>query len=216
MFDSLIIVRAIFCIAVGHLFWILLRVNLRSFQHYLFWYMLGSGSLLLLSLGTLWVGDTRDLLPTENVAVILEWLRITGVTFFLTGLALMIRSSKPKIAQAPVILSLLPLALLAAHPFVMHTLVLKDVLINIYVSGGLVISLLIYSLKVYQNHIYTHILAGMSLAGIMFIISKTNVVNLDYAEVLVYSGYSVASYIVGKGIRKTEIHEMLTQSNTQS
>jgi len=213
MLDPILISRVIFIVAIFYLTYGLVKIAIRSFSLHVFFYLMASTAMLsYMSIAT-WAGDSSQLLPTETIALVLEWIRISGIAFLLTGLAVMVRLAKPKITQAPLILSLLPLLLLGAHPFVIHTLVLKDVLVNMYLTGAIVIGLLMYGLKTYSNGVYATILFGILLAAGMFSLSNTYYIHMTYTIVIYYLILSFAAFIIKNGLERAELHELQLKSN---
>ena len=134
--------------------------------------------------------DFDQLLHTDLIVLIYEWLRILSVSMLLSGLGLMVRDAKPKINRAPIALSLIPLLLLVIHPFVMHTIVLKEVLIQIYIGGALFIALLLFTLKSYNKKRILPALYGTLLLTTAFIygqVSENIIGNSESVQLLLIS-----------------------------
>lgn len=148
---------------------------------------------------TITLGLSRDFIPIEYNFVyshILEWSRIISVVILLCGLGVKVRYAKPKITRAPIILSFLPVLLLFVHPFVQNTLILKDVLINFYHGGGLLIALMMYTIKAQKNNGFYKVLIGVIVVLIGYTLNffDWNVVSLSNLIVsgglyLAFSGY---------------------------
>lgn len=85
---------------------------------------------------------------------IYEWIRISAVSLLLCAFGLMVRNSKPKISRAPGVLVFLPLLLIAAHPFVIDTLVVKDVLMQMYHGAAIIIGFLMFWIESKKNQGY--------------------------------------------------------------
>lgn len=100
-----------------------------------------------------------------------DWFRISGVTAGLCGIGVMVRHSKPKITRAPIVLSFLPVLLLIAHPFVMHTIILKEMLFNLYHGGGLLIALMMFGLKISKNRDFSFVFTGIVLLVSAFLMN---------------------------------------------
>lgn len=77
-----------------------------------------------------------------------EWTKVTGISFALVVIAILIREMKPTYVRYPVIFSYVPLAILAVYPFISDADILKDLLNQLLQGGAIVVSLLLYlSLK---------------------------------------------------------------------
>jgi len=77
-------------------------------------------------------------------SLIIEWTKISGISFFLIVVAITIRELKPEYARYPVFFSYLPLGIIAVYPFITDADVLKNLLNQMLQGGGLVVSLLLY------------------------------------------------------------------------
>jgi hypothetical protein len=163
--------------------------------HYrLFYGISGMGYIITISLGL-----TSELISIDYSLIyshILEWFRIISVVTMLCGLGVKVRYAKPKIIRAPIILSFLPVLLLFVHPFVQDTLLLKDVLINFYHGGGLLIALMMYTIKAQRVKGYLRVLSGVIviLLGYTLNFFDWNVVSVSNSVIsgglyLVYNGY---------------------------
>lgn len=111
---------------------------------------------------------------------IIDWMFISGIVLLLTGLGIMIRLSKPKIARAPAILAYLPVLILIVYPFVIETLLLKDFLYNLLFAGAMLISIMMFIILAQRNRNYYRIVVAVSLFTIALISSV-----MDYSLHLV-------------------------------
>lgn len=141
----------------------------------------GLGYAILLTMRIIY-NDFELLLHTDFIVLVYEWFRILSVSLLLCGLGLMVRDSKPNINRAPLVLSLIPLLLLAIHPFVLHTIVLKEVLIHIYLGGALFIAFILFSLKSYNSKTLLPILYGTLLLLIGFVFEQVPVAFFSFCE----------------------------------
>jgi hypothetical protein len=81
----------------------------------------------------------------EHIAYeISEWSKITGITFSLIVMALLIREMKPVFSRFPVLFSYIPLLIVVAYPFITEAQILKDILNQILQGGTLFIVFLFY------------------------------------------------------------------------
>lgn len=109
-----------------------------------------------------------QLFYTNPIVMVYDWMRVVSVAGVLCGLALYIRNSKPVINQSPVILSFLPVLLLAIQPLVMETIVLKEMLMQIYMGGSLFVGLLIFGRNDYLNKRFSWLMGGLILLLIAY------------------------------------------------
>ncbi|MDX1619110.1 MAG: hypothetical protein R3224_10020 [Balneolaceae bacterium] len=86
-----------------------------------------------------------------------EWFEIIAVSFILSGLALLIRESKPVFAQFPLIYTAVPLLVVVSYWLVKDTLAIKEWLMSIYQGGALLVAILMYGVHSYRipQFIYT-------------------------------------------------------------
>lgn len=113
---------------------------------------------------------------------VIDWMFISGIVLLLTGLGIMIRLSKPKIARAPAILAYLPVLILIVYPFVIETLLLKDFLYNLLFAGAMLISFMMFIILSQRNKNYYKIVVAVSLFTIALI---SNVLGYSLYIVLV-------------------------------
>lgn len=164
----------------------------------LFYGISGFGYILTITLGL-----SSKFIPIEYDLVysqILEWSRIISVVILLCGLGVKVRYAKPKITRAPIILSFLPVLLLLVHPFVQNTLILKDVLINFYHGGGLLIALMMYTIKAQKNNGYYGVLIGVLVVSIGYTLNFFEWNAVSVSNVII----SVGLYLVYTGYKKIE------------
>jgi hypothetical protein len=90
--------------------------------------------------------DFVGLMHISKPVMLYDYMRVAGVSLLLSYMGLQIREDKPLINRAPVLLSFLPLLLIAVHPLVSDTILLKETLLKMYFGGALVVSLLYFSL----------------------------------------------------------------------
>lgn len=76
--------------------------------------------------------------------LVLEWVKIVGISFFLFVLAITVRQLKPEYARYPIFFSYLPLGIIAVYPFISDADVLKDLLNQLLQGGGLAVSIVLF------------------------------------------------------------------------
>lgn len=101
------------------------------------------------------------------ISHIKDWINIAAVVLTLSALGLMIRESKPKIAQAPVVLAFIPFLILAVYPFVADTFVLKRFLFILLEGGGILIAFLMYTNHFAKQSDYKNVLLYLLLIAVV-------------------------------------------------
>ncbi len=105
---------------------------------------------------------------SEFETEIKEWTKVTGISFALVVIAILIREMKPTYVRYPVIFSYVPLAIIAVYPFISDAEILKNLLNQLLQGGAIAVSLLLYvSLKDKLEKHYLFII-GMLLFATAF------------------------------------------------
>lgn len=99
-----------------------------------------------------------------------EWFEIIAISFVLSGLAVLIRESKPVFAQFPLIYTAVPLLLVFSYWLVKDTLAIKDWLTSIYQGGALMVAILMYGVHTYRISHYIYALVASLIFLITFIV----------------------------------------------
>lgn len=105
-----------------------------------------------------------------NSGSILEWTSVISISFLLSGLAVLIRESKPVFAQFPLIYAAVPLFLIISYWLVLDTLAIKEWLISIYQGGALLVALLMYGVHYYRMERFIYLLVAVVLFLVTFIV----------------------------------------------
>lgn len=129
-----------------------------------------------------------DFISEQFWLQVYEWIRIIAVTILLCAIGLLIREEKPKITRAPVALSLLPVLLLIAHPFVIHTLVLKEIMFSIYYGGAIFIMILILIIKIAKEPEFNKILLAMFPLVLAYILNFFSDASVTLVTILIILG----------------------------
>ena len=86
----------------------------------------------LIFVGVEFLQETALIASSEIHFLIADWSYTIAIVALLIGLGLAIRESKPVINQSPQVLSYLPVLLLVVHPLVQDTLVIRELLLDLY------------------------------------------------------------------------------------
>lgn len=134
----------------------------------------------------------------DGLTKINEWIRILGIASVLTGLGLAIRESKPVINRAPVALSFIPFLLLAVHPLILQTVVLKELLLTIYSGAAYLIALMLFSLNYVRRGEQGHLLTAtiLLLTGFVLLQLPTALFSFSYQAGILFSIIGIYPIIV--------------------
>lgn len=99
-----------------------------------------------------------------------EWFEIIAISFVLSGLAVLIRESKPVFAQFPLIYTAFPLLLVLSYWLVKDTLAIKEWLMSIYQGGALMVAILMYGVHSYRISQYMYAFVGSLVFLITFVV----------------------------------------------
>lgn len=124
-------------------------------------FTLGQGSVVLDGL----LGSYGLTISSNTVS---EWTSIIAISFLLSGLAVLIRESKPVFAQFPLIYAALPLLLVFSYWLVKDTLAIKEWLMSIFQGGALLVALLMYGVHSYRRNYFSYTLGAVALFLITF------------------------------------------------
>lgn len=127
-----------------------------------FFFTVAQGSLLLES----YLGAFNLTIYADQLT---EWFNIIAISFVLSGLAVLIRESKPVFAQFPLIYAAVPLLLVLSYWLIKDTLAIKELLLAFYQSGALLVALLMHGVHSYRANQFSVLLGATALYLITFI-----------------------------------------------
>lgn len=128
--------------------------------------------------------------------LIVDWSYITAIVSVLIGLGLAIRESKPKINQSPQILSFLPVLLLIVHPLIQETLVIRELLLDLYTLSAFLIAIGLLTLEYFRRGNFGVLLSGTCILFAGFIIQRYEIIPIlhhETGQLLLISGILVQS-----------------------
>lgn len=99
----------------------------------------------------------------------IEWGRLVAVTFYISGLLVLIRESKPPFARFPVYLTALPFISFLFFPLIIDSIAIKNLINGIYQGGALLVTVLIFTVNNARTKGRRYYLLGLSLITIAFI-----------------------------------------------
>jgi hypothetical protein len=88
-----------------------------------------------------------DLVQVEMPIDVFEWGKLISITFYISGLLVLIRESKPVFARFPAYLTTLPFISFLFFPLIIDSFVIKDLINAIYQGGALVVTVLVFTLN---------------------------------------------------------------------
>lgn len=110
-----------------------------------------------------------DLFRVDAQVIIFEWYKLISVTIFISGLLVLIRESKPVFARFPLYLTALPFISILFFPFIIDSVVIKDLLNAIYQGGALIVTTLVFTVNHARNSGRRYYLAGIGCVIIAYL-----------------------------------------------
>lgn len=151
--------------------------------------------------------DILKLIPipiTWNlIDMVHDWIKICAQVILLSGLGLLIRHSKPKVTQAPVILAFLPFLLILAYPLIVDTFIIKQFMFSLLYSGAAIISVLMYSILTFSERNYLIVL----LSSLFFTLAIIMGYLLPSIMALSYSSVLIALLLFRRGYIKYDLNQ---------
>ncbi len=136
-----------------------------------------------------------------------DWSGISAIAFALSGMAFLIFNSKPPFARFPISLCFVPLLIIPAFYFAMHTLVLKDWLLSIYQGGALLVALLMHAALIRKSLDYLISLIGFVLIGAAYVLHWYSVSLVESGDWIWKSFLIAGMFILVHGFTKLESPE---------
>jgi hypothetical protein len=152
-------------------------------------------------------------LPSEILVgeTVYQWIRISAVTTLLCGMGVLVRNAKPNLTRAPLALAFLPLLLLLVHPFIIDTILLKDVLISMYHGGALLIAFMMFSVLRTKNSGFIIIIGGCFIFLGAYISDILFKLPTGGTELIVYGLLSIGFLVIRNGVIR--INEIIDHEN---
>jgi drug/metabolite transporter superfamily protein YnfA len=104
-----------------------------------------------------------DLLQIKLAIHLFEWGRLASITIYISGLLVLIRDSKPVFARFPQYLTALPFVSFLFFPFIIDSMVIKDLINAIYQGGALVVTVLVFTVKLAHQKGRRYYIMGLGL-----------------------------------------------------
>jgi uncharacterized membrane protein len=103
-----------------------------------------------------------DLFQFQTVVDIFQWGKLIAVTFYISGLLVLIRESKPVFARFPIYLTALPFVSFLFFPLIIDSIVIKDLINAIYQGGALIVTVLVFTLRQAKERNRRYYIIGIS------------------------------------------------------
>lgn len=188
----------------------LIKLYLQSkITHYIFWAVA-----VIIYQGVFWAAYVDPLIEQSgfifNHLLMIQWTSVSGIAFILSGLAFLIYNSKPPFARFPLILCFIPLFIIPAYYFALHTIILKEWIMILYESGAIFIGFMMYLalLKKSVNHVIA--LLGVLMIGSGYALYRFSSINLAEADWIWKSMLIFGTFILIHGFEKIE-HEEISE-----
>lgn len=110
------------------------------------------------------------LLDLQSSQFFMNWGKLISITFYISGLLVLIRESKPLFARFPLYLTALPFISFLVFPLIIDNIVIKDLVNGIYQGGALVVTILVFTVNKSKVSRRRYYIIGLSLVSLSFIL----------------------------------------------
>lgn len=104
-----------------------------------------------------------DLFDVYTPYDLFEWGKLISITIYISGLLVLIRTSKPVFARFPQYLTALPFVSFLFFPLILDSTVIKDLINAVYQGGALVVTVLVFTVNLAKQRGRRYYIAGVSL-----------------------------------------------------
>ncbi|WP_020402931.1 hypothetical protein [Gracilimonas tropica] len=141
-----------------------------------------------------------------------EWGKLISITFYISGLLVLIRDSKPVFARFPAYLTALPFVSFLFFPLIIDSIVIKDLINAIYQGGALVVTLLVFALNQAKERKRRYYIIGISCIGIAYlthwiIFNQYNLSEINWiSEIFLSVGilFTTFRFVIGEQEKATD------------
>lgn len=98
-----------------------------------------------------------------------RWGKLVAITFYISGLLVLIRESKPVFARFPIYLTALPFVSFLFFPLIIDSIVIKDLINAIYQGGALAVTVLVFTLNQARQKGRRYYIIGLSFISAAYI-----------------------------------------------
>lgn len=110
-----------------------------------------------------------DLFQFEMMFDLFQWGKLISITFYISGLLVLIRESKPIFARFPAYLTALPFVSFLFFPLIIDSIVIKNLINAIYQGGALVVTVLVFTLNQAKQSKRRYYIIGISSIGLAYL-----------------------------------------------
>ena len=100
----------------------------------------------------------------------MNWGKLISITFYISGLLVLIRESKPLFARFPLYLTSLPFLSFLFFPLIIDSIVIKDLVNGIYQGGALIVTILVFTVNKAGESGRRYYISGLALVSLAFIL----------------------------------------------
>lgn len=145
------------------------------------------------------VAYSFHLLELQTSQFIMNWGKLVSVTFYISGLLVLIRESKPLFARFPLYLTALPFVSFIFFPMIIDSIIIKDLVNGIYQGGALIVTILVFTVNKANAAGRRYYILGLSLVSLAFILywfvfNRDMVENIWISELLLSTGILLVLY----------------------
>lgn len=118
----------------------------------------------------LFIAYLIHLLDLQPRQFFMNWGKLISITFYISGLLVLIRESKPLFARFPLYLTALPFISFLFFPLIIDSIVIKDLVNGIYQGGALIVTILVFTVNKAKLKDRRFYITGLALVSIAFIL----------------------------------------------
>lgn len=156
-----------------------------------------------------------DLFKLDLSVDLFQWGKLISITFYISGLLVLIRESKPVFARFPIYLTTLPFISFIFFPLIVDSIVIKELINAIYQGGALVVTVLIFTLNQARESKRRYYIIGIFCIGAAYLSYWIVLKQFDMEEFLWISEILLSIGILFAAFRfvKGENEKLITTNN---
>lgn len=98
-----------------------------------------------------------------------QWGKLISITFYISGLLVLIRESKPVFARFPLYLTALPFVSFFFFPLIIDSIVIKNLINAVYQGGALVVTVLVFTINQARERGRRYYIIGLTFISAAYI-----------------------------------------------
>lgn len=147
----------------------------------------------------LFLAYSIHLMEIDLSQILMNWGKLISITFYISGLLVLIRESKPSFARFPLYLTALPFISFLFFPLIIDSIVIKDLVNGIYQGGALIVTILVFTVNKAKESGRRYYITGLSFVSIAFflywfVFNREMIEKIWISEILFSAGILLVLY----------------------